>query len=568
MYKYKWIIPYKNKNYKMSNINSAIESCQDAIRNIDGLTSSDAFDEMSKILFCLMNKNSTFTTYDIRESFKNIYTKNPDIFQGEDINLKDSSIDTILSILSEFDLFNETEDVKGRTFEKFLGRTFTGDLGQFFTPKKIVNFISKLTHEIIKKYNINVENVYDPACGSGGFLVDFNRIYRNDIKYYGTDINPRIISVCKRNLLAHNITNYEISNSDFIDTNKENFFDVILTNPPFGVKEKRRDRLDNFFLSKNKKEEVLEVIFIEKIIKSLKKGGIAAIVLPDGILNNSSDLFVRKYILSNCDLLASVDLPENTFKSSGTGCDTSVIFIRKKVGSENCNTFLFYPKEVGFERKTKLAKEIEQNDLETCIKSFRENFTEFEYSISYSRFDAKYYLLKKDGDKLNSICDKSGSRLRPFNDTKKYIEFSNIDDFGFINGCEEYEYSDLPSRAKIVVKTGDLICARLKQSSDKIAIIPEEYNDCVVSTGFVVIRPKNLNPEFILALLKSEKIQTQIKSKTTGSIMASITDDEYMSVVIPILEDIIVYNQTLKSNYDRLYEIKSSIKSDISSMNI
>ena len=552
----------------MSNINSAIESCQDAIRNIDGLTSSDAFDEMSKILFCLMNKNSTFTTYDIRESFKNIYTKNPDIFQGEDINLKDSSIDTILSILSEFDLFNETEDVKGRTFEKFLGRTFTGDLGQFFTPKKIVNFISKLTHEIIKKYNINVENVYDPACGSGGFLVDFNRIYRNDIKYYGTDINPRIISVCKRNLLAHNITNYEISNSDFIDTNKENFFDVILTNPPFGVKEKRRDRLDNFFLSKNKKEEVLEVIFIEKIIKSLKKGGIAAIVLPDGILNNSSDLFVRKYILSNCDLLASVDLPENTFKSSGTGCDTSVIFIRKKVGSENCNTFLFYPKEVGFERKTKLAKEIEQNDLETCIKSFRENFTEFEYSISYSRFDAKYYLLKKDGDKLNSICDKSGSRLRPFNDTKKYIEFSNIDDFGFINGCEEYEYSDLPSRAKIVVKTGDLICARLKQSSDKIAIIPEEYNDCVVSTGFVVIRPKNLNPEFILALLKSEKIQTQIKSKTTGSIMASITDDEYMSVVIPILEDIIVYNQTLKSNYDRLYEIKSSIKSDISSMNI
>lgn len=550
----------------MSNINSAIESCQDAIRNIDGLTSSDAFDEMSKILFCLMNKNSIFTTSDIREYFKNIY--NPDIFQGENINLKDNTIDTLLSILSDFDLFNETEDVKGRTFEKFLGRTFTGDLGQFFTPKKIVNFISRLTHEIIKKYNINVKNVFDPTCGSGGFLVDFHRIYGDKIKYYGTDINPRIISVCKRNLLAHNIINCEVSNSDFIDTIKENFFDVILTNPPFGVKEKRRDRLDNFFLSKGKKEEVLEVIFIEKIIKSLKKGGIAAIVLPDGILNNSSDLFVRKYILSNCDILASVDLPENTFKSSGTGCDTSVIFIRKKVESENCKTFLFYPKEVGFERKTKLAKEIEQNDLETCIKSFRDNFTEFEYSISESRFDAKYYLLKKDGNKLNSICDKSGNRLRPFNDTKKYIEFSNIDDFGFINGCKEYEHSDLPSRAKIVVKTGDLICARLKQSSDKIAIITEEYNDCVVSTGFVVIRPKNLNPEFILALLKSEKIQTQIKSKTTGSIMASTTDDEFMSVVIPNLEDIIVYNQTLKSNYDRLYEIKSSIKSDISSINI
>jgi type I restriction-modification system DNA methylase subunit len=514
-----------------------------------------------------MNENSIFTTSDIRESFKNIYTKNPDIFQGEDINLKDSTVDTLLFILSEFDLFNETEDVKGRTFEKFLGRTFTGDLGQFFTPKKIVNFISKLTHEIIKKYNINVENVFDPTCGSGGFLVDFNRIYGNAIKYYGTDINPRIISVCKRNLLAHNITNCEVFNSDFIDTNKENFFDVILTNPPFGVKEKRKDRLDNFFLSKGKKEEVLEVIFIEKIIKSLKKGGIAAIVLPDGILNNSSDLFVRKYILSTCDLLASIDLPENTFKSSGTGCDTSVIFIRKKLDIGNYKTFLFYPKEVGFERKTKLAKEIEQNDLELCIKSFVENLTDFEYPITESRFDAKYYLLKKQGDTLSNICIKSGSRLRPFTDTKKYIEFSNIDDFGFINGCEEFEQGDLPSRAKIVVKTGDLICARLKQSSDKIAIITEEYNDCVVSTGFVVIRPKNLNPEFILALLKSEKIQTQIKSKTTGSIMASITDDDFISVVIPNLEDIIIYNETLKSNYDKLYEIKSSIKSDIESIN-
>jgi type I restriction-modification system DNA methylase subunit len=552
----------------MSNINSAIESCQDAIRNIDGLTSSDAFDEMSKILFCLMNQNSIFTTSDVRDTFKEIYKKNPDIFQGENINLKDSTVDTILSILSEFDLFNETEDVKGRTFEKFLGRTFTGDLGQFFTPKKIVNFISKLTHEIVKKYGIEVENVYDPTCGSGGFLVDFNRIYGNNIKYYGTDINPRIISVCKRNLLAHNITNCEVSNSDFIDTTKENFFDVILTNPPFGVKEKRKDRLDNFFLSKGKREEVLEIIFIEKIIKSLKKGGIAAIVLPDGILNNSSDLFVRKYILGNCDLLASIDLPENTFKSSGTGCDTSVIFIRKKIDNNDSKTFLFYPKEVGFERKTKLAKEIDQDDLQFCISSFINNHKYFEYEISDSRFDAKYYLLKKSGNNLSSICEKSGYRVRPFDGLKKYIEFSNIDDFGFINGCDEMEYSDLPSRAKIVVKTGDLICARLKQSSDRIAIITEEYNECVVSTGFVVIRSKEFNPEFILALLKSENIQTQIKSKTTGSIMASITDDEFLSVIIPNLENIITYNETLKLSYEKLYEIKKSIKSNIKSINI
>jgi restriction endonuclease S subunit len=177
-------------------------------------------------------------------------------------------------------------------------------------------------------------------------------------------------------------------------------------------------------------------------------------------------------------------------------------------------------------------------------------------------------LLKKNGNSLSSICEKSGTRTRPFEGVKKYIEFSNIDDFGFINGCDEMEYNDLPSRAKIIVKTGDLICARLKQSSDRIAIITEEYNDCAVSTGFVVIRPRELNPEFILALLKSENIQTQIKSKTTGSIMASITDDEFLSVIIPDLENIIEYNETLRLSYESLYEIKNSIKSNIRSINI
>jgi len=132
----------------MANINIAIESCQDAIRNIDGLTSSDAFDEMSKVLFCLMNKNEIITPSDLRKKYQELYEGNTDIFSDNQINLKDSTLETILTVLSEYDLFNETEDVKGRTFEKFLGRTFTGDLGQFFTPKKIVNFISKFTHEI------------------------------------------------------------------------------------------------------------------------------------------------------------------------------------------------------------------------------------------------------------------------------------------------------------------------------------------------------------------------------------------------------------------------------------
>jgi type I restriction enzyme M protein len=552
----------------MKNINQSLEKCQDTIRNVDGITSSDAFDEMSKILFCLMNDNKISSVKDIRASYKGMFEKYPDIFNNDEINLKDVTISTIYDELFEYDLFNETEDVKGITFEKFLGRTFTGELGQFFTPKKIISFISNMVLEIINKNNLKINNVYDPTCGSGGFLVESHKLFKDSVTYYGSDINPRILSVCKRNLLAHNISNTSVINSDFIDVEYENFFDVILTNPPFGVKEKRRDRLDKFSLSRNKKDEVLEVIFIEKIIKSLNIGGIAAIVLPDGILNNVTDLNVRNYIIKHCNIIASIDLPQNTFKSAGTGCETSILFIQKKDSNNITNkTFLYKPNEVGFERKSKLAKEIIENDLIDCLEQFKNENEDFFYTINSNRFDAKYFLNKTTGDYLSTICEKSGGRVKNYDGFKKYIEFSNIDDFGFIIGCDEYEFNDLPSRGKIIVKSGDIICAKLKDSSDKIAIITDEYNDCVVSSGFFVIKPKLLTPEFLLCILKLDTIQKQIKNKTTGSIMPSISDDEFMSLNIPHIENIEDLNNKFSSLYNELFNVKDRIKNDIAGFN-
>lgn len=552
----------------MKNINQSLEKCQDTIRNVDGITSSDAFDEMSKILFCLMNDNTIKSPKDIRDSYKIMFNKHSDIFNSAEINLQDVTISSIYDELLDYDLFNETEDVKGITFEKFLGRTFTGELGQFFTPKKIVSFISNMVLEIINKNNLKINNVYDPTCGSGGFLVEFHKLFGNNITYYGSDINPRILSVCKRNLLAHNVNNTDIINSDFIDVEYENFFDVILTNPPFGVKEKRKDRLDKFTLSRGKKDEVLEVIFIEKIIKSLKVGGIAAIVLPDGILNNITDLNVREYIVKHCNIISSIDLPQNTFKSAGTGCETSILFIQKKDNNLTNKTFLYKPIEVGFERKTKLAKEIDNNDLIDCLEQFKNNNNDFFHLINSNRFDAKYYLNNTTGDSLFNFCQKSGGRVKNYNGLKKYIEFSNIDDFGFIIGCDEYEFSDLPSRGKIVVKSGDIICAKLKDSSDKIAIITDDYDGCVASSGFFVIKPTSLSPEFLLSILKLDTVQNQIKNKTTGSIMPSISDDEFMSLNVPQIDNVEELNNKFSSLYQELFNVKNKIKNNIVEFNI
>lgn len=130
-----------------------------------------------------------------------------------------------------------------------------------------------------------------------------------------------------------------------------NFFDVILTNPPFGTQGKISDKsvLRNFDLGYkwNQSEsgylrsdvllngQVPEILFIERCLQFLKPGGRMAIVLPNGDFENSSLSYLRHYIQEMADVLAVIKLPQETFIPSGTGVKTSILFLRKKMEKKN-----------------------------------------------------------------------------------------------------------------------------------------------------------------------------------------------------------------------------------------
>ena len=113
-------------------------------------------------------------------------------------------------------------------------------------------------------------------------------------------------------------------------------FDVILTNPPFAGEMKDRKMLAHYELAKpalkrakdKAPKEERDVLFIERVLKMLRPGGRAAIVLPQGKFNNSSLAFIREWILKKARLLAVVGLHPNTFKPH-TGTKTSVLFFQK-----------------------------------------------------------------------------------------------------------------------------------------------------------------------------------------------------------------------------------------------
>lgn len=118
-------------------------------------------------------------------------------------------------------------------------------------------------------------------------------------------------------------------------------FDVILTNPPFAGEMKDRKMLAHYDLAKpalkrakdKAPKEERDVLFIERVLKMLKPGGRAAIVLPQGKFNNSSLAFIREWILKKARLLAVVGLHPNTFRPH-TGTKTSVLFFQKYTAEE------------------------------------------------------------------------------------------------------------------------------------------------------------------------------------------------------------------------------------------
>ncbi|MFA7686551.1 MAG: N-6 DNA methylase [Moheibacter sp.] len=296
----------------------------------------------------------------------------------DDIRLSNERIRTIVNYLQEINLGDTDLDSKGRAFETFMGSFFRGEFGQYFTPRVIVQFIVEALP--IK----NTSLVLDTSCGSGGFLLHaLDKVrrqadeefpeYKDDKEeyigwheywhnfaqnnLYGIEINEQIARTAKMNMIIHDDGHTNVISVDGLLDEKEvykftsnkgfqyNKFNFIITNPPFGssVKQNEKHYLETYFLGnkypdwldyRNSKEEVrnnqsTEVLFIEQCYNYLSENGYLSIVIPDGILTNSSLQYVRDAIEDWYRIVAVVSLPQTAFTSTGAGVKSSVLFLKK-----------------------------------------------------------------------------------------------------------------------------------------------------------------------------------------------------------------------------------------------
>jgi len=298
-------------------------------------------------------------------------TKDPEVFK-DDIRLNHQKVKTVVRYLEDINLGETDLDSKGKAFETFMGSYFRGDFGQFFTPRNIVKFIVSIlpiTHE---------SKVLDSSCGSGGFLLyALDKVRKEASEYYdedsrqhwrhwhdfaekqlfGIEINEQIARTAKMNMIIHDDGHTNVIASDGLLTSKAmieksgndgfiyNSFDFIITNPPFGssVKQNEKAYLHQYNLGnkdvswldignsavKGRTTQSTEVLFIEQDYNFLKEGGFMAIVLPDGVLTNSSMQYVRDNIEKWFRIVAVISMPQTAFAHTGAGVKSSVLVLRK-----------------------------------------------------------------------------------------------------------------------------------------------------------------------------------------------------------------------------------------------
>lgn len=337
----------------------------------------------------------------ISKIFERVKKKHGKIFDATDeIKLAPRSLAYIVSELQKYSLLNTNIDIKGKAYEEIVGANLRGDRGEFFTPRNVMKMVVEMINPKMD------ERVLDSSCGTGGFLVtamthviadlekefsdeigcshkdwdnDSVRVFNDRISdmashyYFGFDINPDLVKATKMNMVMNNdgsgnilqtnslLPPHEwsdefrtklaealgIEKSELRNHNTIGYFDVIVTNPPFGSKIPVKDKniLEQFELAHiwtndkkagtwTKTEKLQssvppEILFIERCTQLLVPGGRMGIVLPDAILGSPGLGYIREWLIKNHRIVASVDLHADTFQPRN-GTQTSVLFLQKK----------------------------------------------------------------------------------------------------------------------------------------------------------------------------------------------------------------------------------------------
>jgi len=289
--------------------------------------------------------------------------------------------------------FNDTQ---GDMYEYLLSEiSQSGKNGQFRTPRHIIQLMCELLDPKLP------ESICDPACGTGGFLlgayqhiltthtskehqfkdengftkglladkISDDRLWKQlkENTLFGYDFDSTMVRIGLMNLLLHGIPNPSVDRKDTLSKkyNEDNKYDVILANPPFKGSIDKGDINETLKVSTTK----TELLFVNRIINSLRIGGRAAVIVPDGVLFGSSNAHkqLREMLIKSCELQGVVSMPSGVFKPYA-GVSTAIIIFVK--GGQTEKVWFYDMQADGYSLDDKREK-IDQSDLLDIVAKWK-----------------------------------------------------------------------------------------------------------------------------------------------------------------------------------------------------
>jgi type I restriction enzyme M protein len=344
--------------------------------------------------------------------------------------------------------------------------------------------------------------------------------------------------------------------------------DVLLTNPPFAGDIDEFDLLEAYEAQQghtSKKAVSREHLFLERAVDLLRPGGRLAIVVPQGILANSTASYLRTWLIRKCRILAVVGLHQHTF-TPYTGVKTAILFLTKpEIGKQPPTDYPILFAISSESGKDSSGRNIGDNDFQlitAALNKFMAN-QGFEWAQDHNpikaqqavveqvalseilkndRLDAEHYdpvaralersLSSLSEERIGDAIEPRIARFKKQNYSEiTYIDISSVDNRTGLSFPETIKSEEAPSRASYLVEHGDVLVSTVRPDRNVVAMITTAHEaPPVASNGFCVLRAKDIPPELLFAYCKTDAFKRMLTMHSTASMYPTVSDKDVLSV--------------------------------------
>jgi type I restriction enzyme M protein len=481
--------------------------------------------------------------------WKQMQQKYGDIFSAPLGIMAPSTLEEVIEKIDPINFTSTDTDVKGDAFEYFLKSVTNGnkDLGEYFTPRHIVRTMVNFIKPVYG------EKIYDPFCGTGGFLLEafkylslradttndeiMNKLREHSL--YGREITSTA-RIAKMNMILFGDGHSNIQQLDTFKHPVSEQYDVVLTNIPYS----QETEYGSYYPIPTKNADSVS---LQHVWQALKPGGRAAVVVPESFLYEGGVIGqTREMIAREAKELSIVSLPRGVFMPY-TPTKTNVIYFKK--GGQFSKSYHFVIFNDGFELSTRRKPLKGSSDLKKFLSDYEEQTVvkgqanvvsrdEMERSGSWNMRpfyymedipEIKSELIYLDDTILQEVTDKVDPTKSP-DESFRLLQVSQNGIF-----LSDVFMGNEATQAYKVVKAGDIVYNPYRVNIGSIGVVPKFLDGSLVSPAYVVLRAINdqYPPSYIVSILKHPRFMRVIMNYSLGSARASLPFSELTRIKVP-----------------------------------